>query len=321
MNKQLQRPWLAALAAVVFVAAFVAAPVLAEQKYEERFEKTVPLSKTGRLYLTNISGTIDVMTWKDAQVKIEALKTSKASSADKAKENAAKVTIDVTGEGDMVRVETNYPKQTGGFWRGDSISVSVDYKIWVPEQASIELTSVSGDVNVAAIGGAAKIKCVSGDVELKAAASADLDIVSGDLTIGNIAGDVHVKGVSGDIDVSAIKGSVDVKTVSGDIKLMDVPDAQTVGVESVSGNITFTGMIKAGGRYEIKVHSGDVRVTIPASASFDLDAKTFSGDIDSDFEITVSGKMSPRELHGTVGKGGATLILKSFSGNIDLKKK
>jgi DUF4097 and DUF4098 domain-containing protein YvlB len=321
MNRQLHRPWLAALAAAVFVVAFVAAPALAEQKFEEKFEKTVPLSKTGQLYLSNISGNVDVMTWKDAQVKIEALKTSKASSADKAKENAAKVTIDVTGEGDMVRVETNYPKKSGGFLRGDSINVSVDYRIWVPEQASVELKTISGDVNVAAIGGAAKIKCISGDVGLKAASSADLDMVSGDLAIGNIGGAVHIKGVSGDIDVSAVKGSVDIKTVSGDIKLMDVPDAESVGVESVSGNVTFTGVIKAGGRYAFNIHSGDVRVMIPASSSFDVDAKTFSGDIDSDFEITVSGKISPRELHGTVGKGGATLILKTFSGNIDLKKK
>ncbi len=62
-------------------------------------------------------------------------------------------------------------------------------------------------------------------------------------------------------------------------------------------------------------------MTIPAGSGFDLEANTFSGDIDSEFEITVSGKISPKEIRGTVGKGGATLILKSFSGNVDLKKK
>jgi hypothetical protein len=31
--------------------------------------------------------------------------------------------------------------------------------------------------------------------------------------------------------------------------------------------------------------------------------------------------MSPRDIRGTVGKGGTTLVLKSFSGNVDLKKK
>jgi DUF4097 and DUF4098 domain-containing protein YvlB len=321
MIKKFQGQRIAVLAAAALAVALIAAPALAEQKFEEKFEKTVPLSKTGRLYLNNISGNIEIMTWKDAQVKIEALKTSKAGSLDKAKENAAKVTIEVTSEADAVRVETQYPKRQGGFWGGDSISVSVDYKVWVPEQAGVELYSVSGDVQVASIGGAAKIKSVSGNVGLGGAAGVDVDLVSGDLTLKNIAGDAYIKAVSGDIEASAVKGSVEVKAVSGDIKLLDISGAQTVNAESVSGNITYTGAIKEGGRYEIKTHSGDVRMTIPAASTFDFEANTFSGDIESDFEISVVGKISPREIRGTVGKGGATLVLKTFSGNVDLRKK
>jgi len=321
MKKQFHSKWPVALVAVAFVVAFVAAPALAEQKFEEKFEKTVPLSKTGTLYLTNISGQIEVLTWKDAQVKIEALKTSKADTVDKAKENAAKVTIEVTNEADRVSVETKYPKRTGGFWGGDQINVSVDYKVWIPEQAAVELKSVSGDVKVAAIGGAANVNCVSGNVDLGGAAGADVDLVSGDLTLANITGDAFLKAVSGNIEASGVKGSIEVEAVSGDIKLLDISGAQTVGAKSVSGNITYTGALKEGGRYEIMTHSGDVRMVIPAGSAFELEANTFSGDIDSDFAITVVGKMSPREVHGTVGKGGTTIILKSFSGNVDLKKK
>jgi DUF4097 and DUF4098 domain-containing protein YvlB len=321
MRNRLQSKWPVVAVAAAFVLAFVAGPVLAEQKFEEKFEKTVPLSKAGRLSLNNVSGQIEILTWKDAQVKIEALKTSKASSLDKAKENAAKVTIEVTSEADLVRVETKYPKESGGFWGGDSINVGIDYKVWIPEQAGIELRSVSGDIQVATIGGAAKIKCVSGNVDLGGAAGADIDLVSGDLVMANIGGDLFVKAVSGNIEASAVKGSVEVKAVSGDIRLQDISGAQTVSAESVSGNITYSGAIKEGGRYEIKTHSGDLRMIIPAASSFDLEANTYSGDIDSDFPITVSGKMSPREIQGTVGKGGATIILKSFSGNVDLKKK
>ncbi len=321
MIKRLQGRGIAVLAAAAVVVALVAAPALAEQKYEEKFEKTVPLAKTGRLYLSNISGNVEIMTSKEAQVRIEALKTSKAGSLDKAKENAAKVTIEVTGEADVVRVETLYPKRQGGFWGGDSLNVSVDYKVWVPEQAGVELRSVSGDVRVAPIGGAAKIKSVSGNVDLDGAAGADVDLVSGDLTLKAIGGDARIKAVSGDIEATAVKGSIDVKAVSGDIKLLDVSGAQTINAESVSGNITYEGGILAGGRYEIKTHSGDVRMTIPAGSAFDLEANTFSGDIDSEFEITVVGKISPREIQGQVGKGGATLVLKTFSGNVDLKKK
>jgi len=321
MRKQFRNNWPAVLAAVAFVVAIVAAPALAEQKFEEKFAKTVPLSKTGTLYLSNVSGEIEILTSKDAQVRIEALKISKADTLDKAKENMAKVTIEVTNEADRVSVVTNYPKRQGGFWGGDSINVSVDYKVWIPEQAAVEVKSVSGDVKIEPIGGAAKIKCVSGNVDLGGAAGADVDLVSGDLTLANIAGDAFLKAVSGNIEASKVTGSVEVEAVSGDIKLLEVSGAQTVSVKSVSGNITYTGAIKEGGRYEIKTHSGDIRMVIPAGSGFDLDANTFSGDIESDFEITVEGKISPREIHGSFGKGGATLILKSFSGNVDLKKK
>ena len=321
MNKHVQKKWPVILMAVAFAAVFITAPVLAEQKFEEKFEKTVPLSQTGKLFLSNLSGQIEVMTWRDAQVKIEALKTSKANTLDKAKENAAKVTIEVSGEADLVSVETKYPKHAGGFFGGESIKVSVDFKVWVPEKAAVELKSVSGDVQVAPIGGAAKIKCVSGNVDLGGAAGADVDLVSGDLTLANIAGDAFVKAVSGNIEATGIKGSVEVEAVSGDIDLIDISGAQTVSANSVSGDITYVGTIKEAGRYEIKAHSGDVRMTIPADSAFDLEANTFSGDIYSEFELKVTGKISPREIHGTVGKGGATVILKTFSGNVDLKKK
>jgi DUF4097 and DUF4098 domain-containing protein YvlB len=321
MNKKTQSRWLAGCAAAIVMVALAAAPALAEQKFEEKFEKTVPLTKTGLFALSNISGKIEVMTWKEAQVKIEALKVSKADTQDKAKENAAKVTVEVMAEANAVRVETKYPKRNGGFWGGDSIKVSVDYKVWVPEQAGVDLSSVSGDVEVASIGGKAKITCVSGNVGLRGAAGADIKLTSGDLTMENIAGDAYIKGVSGDIDVTKVKGSIKAEAVSGDIKLLDVSDASTIDVKTVSGDVTYVGVIKAGARDEFKTMSGDVKLTVPADSSFDLEASTFNGDINSEFQITTSGKISPREIQGTVGKGGATLILKTFSGNVDIKKK
>ncbi len=320
MTTRTDRKWQAALMGAAFILAFVAAPAMAEVKFQEKFEKTEALAKNGKLYLSNVSGQIEIATWKEAQVKIEAIKTSKAGSLAKAKENAAQVMIEVTKDADLVRIETKYPKRSGGFWGGDSINVSVDYKVWVPDQAAVELRSVSGDVSVAPLGGKAKIGCVSGNVDLLGAAGADVDLVSGELTLENIAGDAYLKTVSGSIQATGVQGSIEAEAVSGDIDLRDVSEAQTVSAKNVSGNITYVGKIKAGGRYELKAHSGDVRMTIPADSAFDFEANTFSGDIDSDFEIQVVGKISPREIHGTVGKGGATVKLKSFSGNVDLKK-
>jgi hypothetical protein len=319
--KNEERRWPAALLGVAFIMAFVAAPAMAEQRFEEKFEKTEALAKNGTVHLSNMSGQIEVATWKEAQVKIEALKTSRAGSLAKAKENAAAVSIEVTKEGDIVRIETKYPERRGGFWGSNSINISVDYKLWIPDQAAVDLNSMSGDVRVAPLGGMAKVRCVSGNVDILGAAGVDVDLTSGDLTVKDIAGDAYLNITSGTIDATRIKGSIDAGIVSGDIVLRDISDTQTVNARNTSGNITYIGTIKAGGHYELKAHSGDVRMTIPAASAFDFEAYTFSGDIDSDFEIQVVGKISPRNIRGTVGKGGATVKLGTFSGSIDLKKR
>ena len=312
IKRQHQKPR-TALAGAALIAAFVVAPALAEKTYEEKVERTEALTQTGRLYLSNISGRIDVMTWGEAQVKIEVVKTSRAATLEKAAENAAKVTVEVTKKDDLVRVLTQYPKR-------DSANVSVDYKVWVPDQAGVELKSISGDVRVCPLGGKARVNCISGDIELLGAAAADIESVSGDLTIENIGGDAYLKTVSGDIAAKGISGSVDVGTVSGDVELLGITGAQKVSAESVSGSIAYSGGVTSGGRYAITSHSGRVRMTIPAGAAFDLEASSFSGGIDNDFELQTAGEVSRREIRGTVGEGGATVVLRTFSGRIALKR-
>ncbi len=291
-----------------------------KEKFEEKFEKTESLAADGKVVLSNVAGDIEIMTWKDARVKIDALKVSRANTQAKAKENAAEVKIEVTKEGSTLRIETKYPKRNK-FWEDNSFNVSVDYKLWIPEKASLTLKSVSGDIKVDPIGGKCDINSVSGDVDILGAAGLKVSLVSGDLTVTNVGGDAFLKTVSGDIEASNIQGSVESDSVSGDIDLVDVSGARNVKGNTVSGDITYKGEIMSQGQYRFKSHSGDVEVLLPANAAFEFAAKTFSGSIDSAFEIKVEGQISRREIHGTVGGGGASISLTTFSGNIDLKKR
>ncbi|MEW5900547.1 MAG: hypothetical protein AB1715_03690 [Acidobacteriota bacterium] len=56
------------------------------------------------------------------------------------------------------------------------------------------------------------------------------------------------------------------------------------------------------------------------NSAFDLEAETFSGGIETDFEIKLIGRISPKEMSGVVNGGGAAVKLSSFSGDIRLKK-
>jgi hypothetical protein len=318
-NREIKKG-VAAFAAAAVVLAFGVTLAFAREKYEEKFEKTVALAKDGKVVLKNVSGDIEIRGSKENQVRIEAVKVSQASSLDKAKENAAKVTIEVTNEAGVVQVLTQFPERQGGFWGRDSLNVSVNYKLSIPEKASVDVKSMSGDVRLEAIGGPAKVNSVSGDAVILGAAGADVDLTSGDLTLTNIAGDVYIKSVSGDIEATDIKGSIELSSLSGEIDLKDVSDARSVAAKTISGNITYVGSILAGGNYELKSFSGNVEMKIPAASAFDIEANTRSGVIETDFPVEVSGKISSKEIHGSVNKGGARIRLTSFSGDIEFRK-
>jgi DUF4097 and DUF4098 domain-containing protein YvlB len=336
----MKRKWTTCLilAGLMVYFGFSPAMVWAKEKVEDKFEQTVSLSRDGQVNLSNIAGNIEVKTWNKNEVLIKALKVSKADSMEEARENADLVTIEVTENGNRVQIKTEYPKNK---FRNRSISVSVDYWLTIPDRADADINSVSGDIVMMNIGGKMDAQTVSGDVDLsnirgllrakstsgdvtveKAANGVGCNSISGDLDIRDITGDADLKSVSGDINLLNLReGDVDAETVSGDIDLEGVANARDVEAGSVSGEIKYTGTINPQGRYYLKSHSGEITVVIPGDSAFDLESKTFSGSIESDFEITMSGKISNREISGAVNGGGARLELKTFSGDVVLRKR
>lgn len=331
---------LAALLVFAWIVLFVGlSPVesLANEKYEEKFEKTVSLAKDGKVILGNISGDIEVKTWDKAEVSIKALKVSKTDSEEQAKNNFEKVKIEITEEGKTLRIETKYEKN---YFKKKNRQVSVNYWLTVPSKADANMTSVSGDVSMEMIGGTTKATSVSGEVQLNgmtgpvkgksvsgdvhvadAKSGVDCESVSGDVYVKNVVGGAEVKSVSGGITVKNCKGDIDAEVVSGDVELMDVADAVEVNAKSVSGGVKYVGDLAKDGNYSMHSLSGNIVMKIPAASAFDLSAKTFSGGIESDFEIKMSGKIGKKELKGTVNGGGAEIEVKTFSGDIHLKKR
>ena len=291
----------------------------AKEKFEQKFDKIEDLARDGKIMISNISGSIEVRTWAEAKVKIEANKVSEAKTLEKAKENADKVQIVVEKTGGILRIETKYPEHKDG---GESLSVSVYYKIWVPEKASLKAKSVSGGLTVEGLGGALESNVVSGNVTLsKIMGDVDSTVTSGTVNVSDVTGTVNLRTISGGVTAERIKGSVEAETTSGAIRMRDIVGAKSIRAKVLSGNITYEGELAKDGKYTLEALSGRLEMIIPANSGFELEAETFSGGIQSDFDIIVSGRVSGKELHGVVNNGGASIRLKSFSGSISLKKK
>jgi DUF4097 and DUF4098 domain-containing protein YvlB len=203
----------------------------------------------------------------------------------------------------------------------------------VPRDASVSLRSISGTVKVTNFNGDVRAESVSGEISTSGARKIRVArSVSGDVQIADSeSDDLTAATVSGNVVMRNVKARiVGLRSVSGDLRLTDV-DTEHAEMRSMSGNVEYVGRLSRSGRYEFQTHSGTVRVTpMGAPAGFSLEASTFSGDVRSDYPLTIQGDQSfsrgfaarrqSRAMRGTFGNGGAMLTLQSFSGNIVIVK-
>jgi DUF4097 and DUF4098 domain-containing protein YvlB len=292
-------------------------------EYTEQVSKTLKIGRNGTFDLQNVSGTIVVTGGGGSDVRLEATKRVRHRNESEAKSLLQDIDIQIYERNGNVEVRTDYPRRN---WSG-----GVDYTVSLPRDVSVVLRSVSGDIRVTSLNGELRAESVSGNV----AASAVRRIrqaksVSGNVEIADSEGDeVAGNTVSGDVIARNLKvRTLDVQSVSGGLRMLDV-ESDRATARSVSGDIEFSGRLARNGRYDVQSHSGNLRVTPIGAQGFTLEASTFSGDVRSDYPLTMQGNLGsgygPRRLNrgvrGSFGDGGATLSLRSFSGNIVVVKR
>jgi DUF4097 and DUF4098 domain-containing protein YvlB len=133
----------------------------------------------------------------------------------------------------------------------------------------------------------------------------------------NLLVDAH--SVSGDVAVTGAHGIVTANTVSGDVVLREL-HASSVEARSVSGDVS-VGVAEFTGTGDLDFHSvsGDVTLDVPKDFAADLSLSTVSGEINSDFPITIgNGRMSRRRLEARIGAGGRRLEVATVSGDLKL---
>jgi DUF4097 and DUF4098 domain-containing protein YvlB len=291
-------------------------------EHTEQLTRTLRLGRNGVFDLQNLSGDIVVTGGSGNDVRLEATKRVRHPNASEAKAMLQSIEIRIDERNGNVEVRTDYPRRN---WAG-----GVDYTVAVPRDASVVLRSVAGDIRVTTLNGELRAESTSGDVQITSARRVrQAKTISGNLEIADSDGEEVAGGtVSGDVIARGLKARmVDLQSVSGSLRLNDVESDRTF-VRTVSGNVDFSGRLARDGRYEFKSHSGDVRVAPLSSQGFSVEASTFSGDLRSDYPLTLEGNSNSfgprrgnRGIRGSFGDGGTVLTLESFSGNITIVKR
>lgn len=168
---------------------------------------------------------------------------------------------------------------------------------------------------------------------------------SGDIFLNNIAWGIYAKTYQGSVTVGKSSGAMELRTTDGNIvayevspsEIGDVFKANTTNgkltldkiehrqmdINTVSGSIKFAGEFLNGGRYTFGTTSGAVVLSIPEKSSCMINAILGSGRFDSEIPLeteNISNAGGVKSLTGLIGNGEATLVLKTFSGSLYIKK-
>jgi len=255
--------------------------------------------------ISNVAGSVKVTAWDQQVVKV----TGRIEND--------KDRFEMTGNDQrvVIKVRRDSAKYEGK--DGAKLEISV------PAGASLEVNTVSADVEVGGVKGAQRLESVSGNIVATVFdEQLDLRTISGDATIDGSGGKARVfaESTSGDVRAKGIASEVEAASVSGDLflELGSVPHGR---FKTVSGDVNAELELAREGRLDVESISGDVELMFKQPVDAEFDIETHSGDIDNCFgpQSERKSKYAPgRELRFTEGNGSGRVRVDTLSGDIDV---
>jgi lia operon protein LiaG len=233
------------------------------------------------------------------------------------KERGKRVTIAGGGGGldahANLRITVPSGKRVAVYLAVGKVSVTnVEGDLWVDAaSAPVTTSGTRGELNVDVGSGTVKVTQARGELSV--------DTGSGSVSVSDIRGEkVSIDTGSGDVTASHIRSNdLSVDTGSGDIEVTGLVTPQ-LSLETGSGSVTadVQGEIWNVG---VQTGSGDVALKLPPTLGADVDIETSSGDIETDFSVSVT-RHARDHLTGRIGDGRGKIAIETGSGGIKLFK-
>jgi len=279
----------------LFAAASFSICLCAAQAADSRKEARIDIAPGGTVNIVNGGGSIALHSGAGHQLLVAYTVHS------------AKVEVDQSSSDNKQRVELLTHALPGEKPTADESRV--DYDVTVPAGISVNAITTSAPITAEGI---------NSDIELSSE--------TGQITVHSIAkSHLRVRSMTALLSLQDVTMSrVDIQSTSGAVQLKNV-NGQRVAVGTTSGNIDYQGDCSGGGNYILTTHSGAIEVTLPATASVDLSARSTTGTVENDFPLQQKPHTSfvpqqGRSFAGTSNSGSSSVELQSFSGKIRVKK-
>src|SRR5262249_14572429 len=190
-------------------------------KAEEVLNKSFNTKSTPKLVVETFNGPITVTTGEESGVKAKVVKTVQAATEEAAKEDLKNVDVQMTQDGDTVRITA----KSEGMHLHPNRAAAVELQ--VPAGSKLDLRTSNGSVKTTGATGDASIHTTNGKIEVKGG-----------------KGKVNLKTTNGSITADSSSGAADLKTTNGTITINSAK--ATVSAHTTNGSIHFSGSLADG---------------------------------------------------------------------------
>jgi hypothetical protein len=212
------------------------------------------------------------------------------------------------------------PSHNGGVtikgWSQNNVLVRARIDTWAPTDA--EAQAISSRIRIDTVGG--RIRVTGPDLNgvqnwndgPRYAVSLEIFAPwSTDVKLGTHNGGINISDIRGRINFQSHNGGVSLTRIGGDVS----GETHNGGVQ-----IELEGTTYEGRQLDVSTHNGGVTLTMPASFSASLETRTSRGRLESDFPVTVRGRLDERQLNFSIGSGGPLIKVSTHNGAIRLRR-
>ena len=126
--------------------------------------------------------------------------------------------------------------------------------------------------------------------------------VNGAISVDGATSEVEAVTVNGEVEATSSGGPGNATTVNGSVtaRMGRFDDDEDLNFSTVNGTVTaeFTGDLDA-----------------------DVELSTVNGRFQTDYPVTINGRLDPRPLRARLGRGGRRIRLSTVNGNVELRRR
>jgi DUF4097 and DUF4098 domain-containing protein YvlB len=125
----------------------------------------------------------------------------------------------------------------------------------------------------------------------------------------------HLGTVNGTLRIAGVELVEDVHTVNGNIEVFDA--GGSVHAHTTNGNVHLElAHIRDKNAFTAETTNGSLVLAVPSDTQADLEARCLNGNFYSELPVAMESSERPREIHGKLGHGGASIHLRTINGGI-----